>query len=308
LNFQQINPIVLREMRGRMRSRRTFLGLTGYAGFLSALTGIIYASFVNFSSEFGQSYGDIALATSEMGPYLGKSIFSGLVILMLIMLPFTAAALAADAIAGERERQTYEMLRITSMSTQRLVWGKLGAVLSLLGLYILVIIPLLSFAFLFGGVAFGELVIALIGLVATALGFGAWGLFVSSMAKSTKMATAVSSSLILLIVYAGPFLLWLAVMIVGPLIAIDLFDTPDLVSISLIYLGGFIISLNPLGAALLTGAANAAGYNYFVFSLPGPPATLWVVSPWLVYVAFYLLLTWLLMRLTIRRLAKLSEV
>ena len=306
MKLPNLNPIVMRETRGRMRNRRTFIGLTGYVGFLGALAGIIYAAFY-YSSEVSRTYGNVTTASIEIGPYIGKSIFVGTVMLMLVMLPFTAAALASDAVAGERERQTYEMLRITSMSTQRLVWGKLGAVFSYLALHILVVLPILSFAFLFGGVSVGELLIALTGLLTTALGFGAWGLFISSLVRTTKMATALSSSFILLAVYGGPFLLWM-VYLISPLITGITFDPSNMPGFLLyLYLGGFVVTLNPLGAAALTGTAIAAGYNYFFFSIPGP-VTLWVISPWIVYVVFYLLFTLLLVQLTIRRLTKISEV
>jgi hypothetical protein len=169
----KINPIILREMRGRMRNRRTFFGLTSYAMLLGGLAGIIYASFY-YSASYSQ-VSNLATPSIEIGPYLGKTLFSVTVILLLIMLPFSAATLAADAIAGEKERQTYEILRITPMSSQRLVWGKLGAVFVLLVLYILIALPLLVLAFLFGGVTVGEMLIATLGLLVTALAFTAWG-------------------------------------------------------------------------------------------------------------------------------------
>jgi ABC-type transport system involved in multi-copper enzyme maturation permease subunit len=305
----KINPIILREMRGRMRNRRTFFGLTSYAMLLGGLAGIIYASFY-YSASYSQ-VSNLATPSIEIGPYLGKTLFSVTVILLLIMLPFSAATLAADAIAGEKERQTYEILRITPMSSQRLVWGKLGAVFVLLVLYILIALPLLVLAFLFGGVTVGEMLIATLGLLVTALAFTAWGLYVSSVARSTKVATAVSSTLILFFIYGLPFMLWMGTIMIGLFIDNQIFNDPDpLLMIFFIYAGGFLASNNPLGAAVLTAMATMAGYNYFIFSMPGQngQGTLWFVSPWLVYVIFYLLLTLAFVFLTRRKLTKISEV
>lgn len=306
----KINPIISREMRSRMRNRRTFFGLTGYAMLLGGLAGIIYASFYYSANAYNSQAYNLSTPNIEIGPYLGKTLFSVTVILLLIMLPFTAATLAADAVAGEKERQTYEILRITPMSTPRLVWGKLGAVLVLLVLYILIALPLLMLAFLFGGVTVGELLIATLGLLVTALAFAAWGLYVSSVARTTKMATAVSSTLILFFIYGLPFMIWMGGIMISLFVNAQSNNPDPLTILFLIYIGGFLASINPLGAAILTGMATTAGYNYFVFSMPGQngQGTLWFISPWLVYVGFYLLLTLAFVFLTRRRLAKLSEV
>ena len=307
--IDKLNPLILREMRSRMRSRRTFIGLTGYAIMLSVIAGFIYTGFYYSTANTSQVYYNLAAAPSiETGPYIGKTIFAVTVILLLVVLPFTAATLAADAIAGERERQTFDILRITAMSTPQLVWGKLGAVFSLLLLYILIPLPLLGLAFFFGGVSLGEVVIAILALLVTALAFGAWGIYISSIARTAKIATAVASGLIMLVVYVAPLFIWLISVFI-PLVFGASAATPDpLLLLLYFYGGGFLTSLNPIGAAILTGIAAAAGYGYFIFPIPSGTITFWAVSPWLIYVTFYVLFTFALVSLTVRRLRKMSEV
>jgi hypothetical protein len=82
----------------------------------------------------------------------------------------------------------------------------------------------------------------------------------------------------------------------------------------LIYGGGFLLSINPFGAAIMTGTLAEQGNGYFFFSwtetIPGGQGqtiTLWLVSPWLVYVIFHTLLAWGLVSLTIRRVARVSN-
>jgi len=306
--LDKFNPIVLREMRGRMRNRRTFAGLTGYAIMLSVIAGFIYAAFYYSTAASNQIYPNVTIPSLETGPYVGKTIFAMTVILLLVVLPFTAATLAADAIAGERERQTYDMLRITAMSTPRLVWGKLGAVCSLLVLYIVIPLPLLGLAFFFGGVSLGEILIAILAFLVTALAFAAWGLYISSLARTAKIATALASGAILLAVYVAPLLVWMVSIIVPLLFSNQSQPSDPLLGLVYLYLGGFLASLNPIGATILTGVAVAGGYGYFIFPIPVGTVNVWVISPWLIYVAFYLLLTFGLVSLTIRRLRKVSEV
>ena len=310
MNLQNINPIILREMRSRMRTRKTFIGLTWTAILCAGLAGIIYVGFYESATNGQVSY-NLATPSIELGPYIGKAIFSTIVLLMLGFLPFLAASLASDSIVGEKERQTYEMLRITALPTRHIVLGKLGAVFSFLLLHILVALPLLSLAFLFGGVAFSEVMIAILGLLVTAVAFGALGVYISSLTRTLKMATALSGSLILFGLYAIPGILW-AIFVIGPLLIGPTINSPaDLPAyyyLLLVYVGGFAISVNPLGAAIATGVAAASGMGYFFVSVPGPPFTVWGLSPWLVYVLFYSFLTWLLVLLTTRRLDKVSKI
>ena len=312
----KINPLVIREMRSRMRNRRTFFGLTGMAILLGGLTSLIYTS-VYYSSQYSRTYYNTTIPGIEFGPIIGKSIFITMGLLLLVTIPFSAITFAADGIAGEKERQTYEILRITPMTSQRLVWGKLGGIYILLLLYILLSLPFLSLSYVFGGVLLSEIIIATISILVTALVCTAWGLLISSYTKTTKIATAIASMSIVLFVYIIPLLVWLGGVFFAFLVDPTYFDNPDpLALLALIYIGGFIASLNPLGAAILTAMGGAAGYNYFIFSVPVPavpnnpinfPTSLWFISPWIIYVTFYLLFTWLLVLLIAKRIDKLSN-
>lgn len=298
--FQKTNPIIIREMRGRMRGWRAFVVLTGYLILLSCLVGSVYAMAYQSSST---SYG-LNAPNVQYGALIGKSIFSSTVLLLLAVVSFIAPAFTASAIAGERERQTYEILLVTPMRARQIVGGKLGSVFLFLLLLILASLPIQSLAFLFGGVELAEMLIAALGLLVTALSFGALGLYISSRSGTTMIAIVKTYAIIILFVYALPIVLFYIISFVG------LLDTSKLVTLTLIqilvYGLGFLLSLNPFIAAIGTAAVAADGQGYFLFKLP-LPTELWLPSPWLVYVAFYTLLTIVLLWLTIRRVGRISE-
>ena len=304
----KINPIILREIRSRMRRRQTFFGLTGYVVGLGALVWSFYAIF--YYSNVIYNYNNLPASNAQYGSEIGKVIFISITLLMLMIFPFNAVAFVSDAIAGERERQTYEILRITTMSTFQLVSGKLGAVFIFLVLYLLLALPIQALSFLFGGVTMGEVFIATIAVLVTGLTFAALGIYISSLARTAKMATAISTSLIILFVYVVPIIIWLLILLAPPFIS-DLLSGRTWLSLLLVvYGGGLLASLNPLGAAILTSVAAADGKGYFLFTITDTiqsgPVTLWVISPWLVYVFSYSLLALLFVFLTTKRLSKLS--
>jgi ABC-2 type transport system permease protein len=300
----RINPIIVREMRGRMRGRRAFIILTVYLILLACLAGSMYA-FIYAENVSNSSY-NLTAPNAQYGPVIGKAIFTGTTILLLTIISLIAPALSAGGLAGEKERKTYEVLLITTLPAGRVVLGKLGAAFFFLVLLILASLPIQSLAFLFGGVAFAEVLIAALGLLVTALAFGAIGLFVSSLVRTTMSAIMISYGIII------PFIFGLPVMIIifgslSTLAMASVFEDPSLPTLLLlVYGGGFLASINPFSSAILTGVAAADGRGFFFFKETIDQNTFWLVSPWLVYVTFYGLLALILAWLTVRRVDRIS--
>lgn len=300
----KLNPIIIREMRSRMRGRRAFVAMTIYLTLLSCMAGSVY-TFIYSENVSNNAYG-LTAPNIEYGPIIGKSVFTGTVLLLLSIISFIAPAFTAGAISGERERQTYEILLITPMRAAQIVWGKLGSVFIFLLLLILASLPIQSLAFLFGGVELAEVMIAAFGLVVTALAFGALGLFISSLVRTTMVAIIISYGIGIPFIYGLPFLMLYVGSAFTPLLGFG--NEPSaLAMVAIIYGLGFIASINPFGSAILTATAAANGNGYFFFTETFGSVTVPLVSPWVVYVVFYLLLTLLLVVLTIRQVENISN-
>src|SRR5688572_28370811 len=180
--FKQMmdNPVVLKELRGRMRGRQSFVLLTIYLGLIAVFIMLVY-------NPLGLTSSITWDPSARQGA--GKAIFGTVVLLELLLLSFIAPGLTAGAITSERERQTFEILRTTLLSARSLVLGKLGAAFSYLFLLILTALPIQSLAFILGGVGMGEMVVSSLMLVVTALFFCTLGIFFSSFMKRTLSAT-----------------------------------------------------------------------------------------------------------------------
>jgi ABC-type transport system involved in multi-copper enzyme maturation permease subunit len=196
-----LGAVGVKELRGRMRGRRAFVILTIYLVLLGAfawMTELIMER--TYSSGFG---GSAAFASAQ----IGQVIFAALLMLETLQVAFLAPSATAGAISMEREKQTLELLIATPISSFAIVLGKLLSALVYVWLLIAASIPLTAVVFVFGGVAPDDVLRGYIVLIVTALGFGALGLFASSMVKRTTAATAISIFSVLFISLGTIFIL-----------------------------------------------------------------------------------------------------
>jgi ABC-2 type transport system permease protein len=297
------NPVVHKELRGRMRGRRAFVVLTIYLLLLSCLTSTIYLA---YASAAQQPYGPDSYL-------IGKIVFGGVLGVQVMLVIFITPAFTAGTISGERERQTYDLLRTTLLPARALVSGKLIAALSYVVLLILAAVPLESLAFLLGGVAWEEIIVSQLILLVTALAVGAASTYFSSRMKSTLSATVVSYAFALLCTAGLPILLSMLAPILGFASSGLLMEEPHwLVIVALIYIGGFLLATNPIATIILSEVVLIEEQTLFFFkiSLPmtnAPVTDIWLISPWVVYVLFYLLVALLAYWLSVRRVRRTEQ-
>ncbi|MFV9507331.1 MAG: ABC transporter permease [Oscillochloridaceae bacterium umkhey_bin13] len=184
------NPIIVRELRTRMRGIRPYLVLTIFLAAM-ALVGVGVYQLMQQQTRFGGTL---------LSAQVGQALFRGLAFAELFLVVVLAPAFTAGAISGEREQLTYDMLLATPLQVGQILWGKLLAALSYLFLLIIAAIPLFSVVLIFGGVEVTAVLQALVLLVLTAIFFGALGLTCSALVRRTAQATAVAYVLTLVLV------------------------------------------------------------------------------------------------------------
>ena len=283
------NPVILKELRGRMRGRQSFVLLTVYLGLIAVFIVLVY-NLLGLSTAISWD------PSARQGA--GKAIFGTVVLLELLLLSFIAPGLTAGAITSERERQTFEILRTTLLSARSLVLGKLSSALSFLFLLILSALPIQSIAFILGGVGLGEMVASSFMLVVTAVFFCTLGIYFSSFMKRTLTATVASYAVILLSFLVLVMIFFLIAYIES--ISYNTFGMQALEGVLTLILW-FLISTNPLMAAVISEVILVDQQSLFftnssMFGSSGPSM---LPSPWLIYVAFYLFATFVLMLLSI---------
>lgn len=189
-----INPIIVKEIRSRMRGARTFVILSI---FLLGLGAICYAVLNVYQGQ--AKAGQFVLSAQ-----VGKGLFAALALAETLLITFLTPAVTAGAISGEREQLTYDLLVATPLRPGRILSGKLVATLSYVLLLIFSAVPLGSLVLVFGGVAPKDLLQALALLLVTAFTFGMIGLLCSALVRRTITATILAYAIVLLLV-AGSF-------------------------------------------------------------------------------------------------------
>lgn len=196
-----VNPIIVKELRARMREARAFVILTSVLLALGIVSYLIYRMALVMAGAY---------MSTPLSPQIGQMLFVALAFLELMMVCAIAPAVTAGAISGEQEKLTYEMLLATPLHPASILWGKLVSALSYVFLLIFAAIPMFSLIFIFGGVTMRDMVKALMILVVVAVTFGTLGLFMSAWLKRTSRAT-VASFLIVVALLAGTFFLYVAI-------------------------------------------------------------------------------------------------
>lgn len=291
------NPLLVKELRGRMRGARAFVVLTVYLLLLSCFTSIIYYAYSASAGGPGSSP-DMA--------YVGKIIFASVVLIEIFLVTFITPAFTAGAISGERERQTYELLRTTLLPAHKLVGGKLAAALTYMLLLVLAAVPLESLAFVLGGVVVEELALALVILLVTALAFAAVGLFFSAFLRTTLVSTVLAYSTALALTVGLPLLLVLAAALMGPLTYGYGSSTPSWVVQAALNYGFYLTAgLSPITAAIFT-EMTLEEQNTIWFFWQDIDAThrILIPSAWIVYTVVYLVLALVLLLLAVLRVRR----
>jgi len=277
-----------------MRGARAFVVLTVYVTLMSLFAVLLYAIYSVQAS----------VSMTNTGGAVGKLIFGGVVAVELFLVCFIAPAFTSSAISGERERQTFQILRTTLLPARRIVAGKLMAAVAFVVLLLLVAIPLQSLAFLMGGVTMPEVLISIELLFVTSVGFGVVGLFFSAATERTLGASVLTYVIVLVIVVALPLA---SLTFVGVIFAmISSLNNPVMEAIA-IYGFGLLGCTNPISTAVLSEVVllNKGQALFFTMTLSNG-TSIPLVAPWVVYTILYGILALVLIRLTVRRVRRIE--
>ena len=288
------NPVMIRELRGRMRGARAFVVLTLYLALMGGFSLILYFVFGAVNAQN---------ASSATG-VIGRTLFVGVVAVQLLLIILIAPSFTAGAITGERERQTYDLVRTTLLTTPSFIIGKLESSLAYILLLLLAAIPLQALAFLFGGIGQAELLLAFVILMVTAVAFGAVGIFFSASQVRTLSASVRTYSGIAVGAFIVPFVPLVIINLVlnsGVFSGSSALNTPVFEAL-LHYIRLLATSLNPFTTALDTQNLLVGQQVWSVYSLTlaSDGSAIPMVASWIPFSILYMGMAALLVILTIR--------
>ncbi|MEA0561730.1 ABC transporter permease [Lysinibacillus irui] len=170
------NPVLVKELKLRFRSFKSFSGLMFYLAVLC----IFIAGFLLLTTEFtGKGF---------FRPDTSFMMFAVLTILQMALVLFITPSLTAGAISSEREKQTLNILLTTTQSSTQIVVGKLLSSVAFLVLMLVAGLPLYSLVFLFGGVSPSQLISIFLFYLVTVVAIGSIGVMFSTITKRTIVA------------------------------------------------------------------------------------------------------------------------
>ena len=174
-----LNPILAFSATRRMRSFRTLLVVAAY------LAVMLCVVFLMMGGLFG----------SQVTIYkLRKSVdcYNILMIVQFALIVLIAPAMTSGAIAGERERQTLELLLVTNTRSFRIVTGKALESFAMLALLIVSGFPVMCLTMMAGAVTLLQILEGELFLLAIAFAAVCVGVFASSLARSSMTGGIIS--------------------------------------------------------------------------------------------------------------------
>lgn len=203
-----MNPILKKEMKIGARSIKFPLAVAFYSAFLSFVSWCMLAG-----STVSINYYATSLSVPIFGGSSGKvnfevltASFLTLVYLQLAIICIIMPILTASSIAGERERQTLDIMLTSPITPFQIVAGKLAASLANVLFFVIGSLPAMSLCFLYGGIQWHYLLYFVVGILAVAFFAGAVGVWCSSIFKKS-----IASVIMSLIIQAAFYLIPLCI-------------------------------------------------------------------------------------------------
>jgi len=169
-----INPLWRREWLASSRLART--------PWLIALAGVSLGALLLF----------VGVTSSSPSSDVGRRLFHVCFTMTTLFVTLFGPAIAANAIALEREGKTWEALLMAGVTPRTIDRGKFWGSYTHLGVYLLALVPSFGIPHLFGGVSIAETLLAVVLVLALGGLAVRFGLLLSAIVPSTRSALLVT--------------------------------------------------------------------------------------------------------------------
>lgn len=257
------NPILKKELVLGARSIKLPLALFFYSGLLS----LIAVSTLGSVSNTYYYYGNMNFETLT-------SVFMTLACIQAVIICIIIPVLTAGSIAGERERQTLDLMLTAPVSPRSIVMGKLLASMSQVFLFVISSLPAMGIAFLYGGIQWRYLLVFMVAIMCLAFFCGAIGIWCSSVYKKTIISVIMTMA-VELIFFLGSFLVVISVYYIKYEQAIQTTGTYAVSNINIGWIP-LVLLLNPAVGftdALITAYTGSTGIESVMAMFSGHMAS-----------------------------------
>lgn len=266
------NPVLVKEIKLRFRSVKSFTGLLFYL--------LVMSIFV-----FGFIFLTISLTGSGFfRPDESFLLFSMMTYIQLGLILFITPGLTAGTVSSEREKQTLNILLTTAQTSFQIILGKLTSSIAFLLLLVVSGLPIYSMVFLYGGVSPGQIAVIFLFYFLTLLAIGSIGVMYSTLLRKTIVSMIATYSTMIFFTAVTGFFLIISVSI----------SSASLLSGEVSPLGYFWASINP---AVVMLTLLEPSFNAEIQTMTNIPIPLWAS-----YFVFYSLLSAAAIWLSVKKL------
>ncbi len=167
-------PILVKELRATFRGWRFF---AAHAGLLSLFALILLITLVVWMTE-----------TDPNPAMIGRVVFAMFIVFQGVLVALVLPAFGCTSVVGEKERKSFDLLLTTTLSPAEIVWGKFTATMAYSILFLVSTLPLVTVAFLFGGISLFDLGAAYLYLFVCSVLLNLYAVFISTTVKTSQRA------------------------------------------------------------------------------------------------------------------------
>jgi len=195
------NPILIRELRRRMRGKALVYSMIGYICIITLVAVFIMLAKTPAAAITSQGGIDENFLTRLID--CGTTIFRWITSIQLLLVLIIAPTITAGMTTAEKERKTFEFLQVTTIRPWAYVMGSFLSTVFYVVLALMCALPPLCLAFLYGGVAPSDVAQTFLMLLAGSLVLSSFGLYISSVRERTRAAQGIVVFMIFVLVFGG---------------------------------------------------------------------------------------------------------
>lgn len=176
-----LNPLLIKELRMQTRGWKTYA------------VGIIYLLAIS-ALAFGLFW-EASAGGRTLDPEYGGDMFLAFVIALILAVCLICPAFTVGAISSERERLTFDQLRITLLKPHQILVGKAAPPLIYALILMVASLPIASLIVPVGGISLAEVASCYLIAFISAMAFTLIGLMCSSIYRHTRTSTVMTYSI-----------------------------------------------------------------------------------------------------------------
>ena len=165
----KINPVYGKEVKLRVRSLKFALTILFFN------LGLVAIALFGFEMIFNVNM------NNRIDYSAAITVYFVIICLEAAMVAFLVPVFTAGSIAGEREKQTLEILLTTVLKPRQIVTGKLMSSISMVILLVFSSLPVVSIVFTIGGISMADLMQFVVFIIVMSLFIGSMGVCASSI-------------------------------------------------------------------------------------------------------------------------------